>query len=793
MKIVTDQGRAGMAGQKTVHFFLVVCCCIFLLGTGRDATAQGDEAMLWRSIAEGLRQNIALKRQELARMEQVLPVEKAALAEGLSRISSRLDQLLLLRGVAGDTPWAARTLLMQLTELSQAVATARGPLEDMQDTLSRTKQDYATLRRIRAQNASREYADLINEELAGPGRDFKDLKREVDTVKDEVDAALALAGALSKDIETARTDETSRFIEVFTVTYFTSAGTLLRFFSLGGTADDLREWFDAAPRFWGPVISWTPWGDYLLTAVVNGALCLGLLFWGLRGRPERRRELLPGLVWIAAGLGLFIARHLVLFSGSQFTSLLWVLVISCGLVRLTRPGPALPLLFACFVSGSVFNAINLPSSVVSAVWSVAAGLAAWRLSAAGAGRSPDMWVLTAAGVASLLGYGPQAVMAVQAAFMLHLALAVAGALQRGLAALAGGRERSLASLASPLAVTVLAALYLAWVLVFMGGPGLMEYVFAVTVTVGRVTISLDAVAGLCISFFLLRLIQAWFRELVGLVNYRGKPMDAGLAHAVGAAFSYVTWTLFLLFALHLFEVPLGALTWIASGLSVGIGFGLKDIVNNFISGLIIMFGGAVKKGDIIQQGKNLGEVVDLSVRNTIMRTLDNTTVIIPNSSFLRGEIVNLSYQDASMRLTIPVTVAPGTKIKKVRKILLTIAKEHGDVLQKPAPEVMLRVIGRAGLEFDLYVWIENFLKKFQVQSELATAIDQQFQENKILVPFQGVKVKYKPKGTEEMQLEAQREELRLKRVDVFYKTRLLRRVHARRRWPVPPVTMMPEE
>jgi len=89
----------------------------------------------------------------------------------------------------------------------------------------------------------------------------------------------------------------------------------------------------------------------------------------------------------------------------------------------------------------------------------------------------------------------------------------------------------------------------------------------------------------------------------------------------------------------------------------------------------------------------------------------------------------------------------------------------------------LRLLGRAGLEFDLHVWLDNFLNKFQVQSELAIAIDQQFQENKIVMSFQGVKVKYKPKGTEEMQLETSREALRQKRGDILGKVRRLRRVH----------------
>lgn len=775
-------------------FCLLVLCCALLLDARADASGnQPEQSILWSSIAEGLRQNIAIKQQELARMKRSLPEETAALAAGLSRISSRLDQMILLRGVAGETPWASRTLLMQLKELDHAVAGVRQPLEDMQATLARTKQEYATLRQVRAQNASREYADLINEELSGPGKDFKELKREVDAVKDAVDAALEQAANLSADIQAARKDETDRFVAVFTATYFASSGSLLHLAGLSNALDDLQEWSDAAPRFWGPVASWMPWRAYALYAAGFFVVFMGLFSLLSRRRPELRAGARPAVAWVAAGLSLFTSGHLVLLTGNQFTALLWVSVVCCGLVLMIRCGPALPVLFGCFLAGMAADGCNLPASVVSVLWPLAAILGMWRLCRAGFRFSSSLGLLAASGAISLFGYGPQAVLSVQALFMLHLAVGASTCIQRGLAVWAADRKKSLVSLISPLAVTVLAVLYAAWVLIFMGGPGLMEYVFALTVTIGHVTISLDAVAGLLIGFFLLRLVQAWFREVAGLIHFRGRPMDQGMAHTLSAAFSYMTWMLFILFSLRLFAVPLGALTWIASGLSVGIGFGLKDIVNNFISGLIIMFGGAVKKGDIIQQGKNFGEVVDLSVRNTIMRTLDNTTVIIPNSSFLRGEIVNLSYQDTSMRLTIPVTVAPGTKLKKVRKLLLSIAKEHPDVLKKPAPEVLMNSFGRAGLEFDLYVWIDNFLKKFQVQSELATAIDQQFQDNKILVPFQGVKVKYKPKGTEEMQLEAQREELRQKRTATMGRMRLLRRVHARRRWPAPQVPAVPED
>jgi small-conductance mechanosensitive channel len=292
------------------------------------------------------------------------------------------------------------------------------------------------------------------------------------------------------------------------------------------------------------------------------------------------------------------------------------------------------------------------------------------------------------------------------------------------------------------------------------------------------------VAALAVMFFAARLMLAWVPAGLDRATFSGKPLDPALAHTLSTLMSYVTWLTFLLAVLHILGLPLTGLTWIASGLSVGVGFGLKDIINNFVSGLIILFGGSIKKGDVVQTGKTLGEVVAVSVRNTTVRTLDNSMVIIPNSSFLKGEIINWSYQDKRIRLTIPVSVVPGTKIKKVRKILKQTAMDNGLVLGDPEPSVMLRQFGKMGLDFELYVWIADFRDKFRVESELAADIDQQLQENKVTVAFQGAKVKYKPKGSEEAQREAAREELRAKRHAVFSLVRPLRRVHMRAKWGV---------
>jgi small-conductance mechanosensitive channel len=242
----------------------------------------------------------------------------------------------------------------------------------------------------------------------------------------------------------------------------------------------------------------------------------------------------------------------------------------------------------------------------------------------------------------------------------------------------------------------------------------------------------------------------------------GSKFNPALAHTLGTTVSYVFWVLYLLVSLHILGVSLSALTWIASGLSVGIGFGMKDLVNNFVSGLIILFGGSIKKGDVIQHKTMIGEVTDVSVRNTTIRTMDNTMVIIPNSSFLKGDISNFSYGDTTIRVTVPVTVIPGTKRKKVVKHMLKTAKKHERVLKDPAPQVLFKGFGQLGLDYHLYVWVGHFQDMYTVQSDLSDELDAVFKDNKIQVAFRTVKTKYKVKKKQENTgevLRAKRKEL----------------------------------
>lgn len=799
---------------------LFLACLLSLAAFAPRANADAAENETWQAILDGIQSDMVLRQAQLARIREVLPAMRDELNKGLAKADNRLDQILLLRGVAGRTPWAERTILIQYRELIRYIEMKKGPLLEKKELLARTKKEYSTIRSIRKQGGEEKYAAATQESLESTAKAFRDLKRDVSDVKDEVDKALLTADNLIDQTQKAHDADIDRYIDIFTEYYFDATDGVFTLRAWDILTSDMSEWSNNCSRFWLPIVSWVEWGDFFTFLFVY-ALCF-LILGRLSARLLKKRGLidldaykryLTGWRLFSLGLAILLAIKSTIFTNNMFVSLAWVGLMALGLTRLTtaflsaREGidekrlmeSPLFTLWLLFALGATLEALIVPASSLDLFWLVALVLAIWRLSvlrgrqeAGGERASLDwsIWVLTLLAVFTPFGWGSQALILSQAWYMLILTFYLCAALRPLILSLArvgqaegdDGRSRSYVTLAYPFLLAVIYVLYVTWILTFMGGPGFMDYVFKLSFKIGQVSVSLEAVGYVLIAFFLVRLALSWFKSFLEMSSFRGKKLDQALAHTINTVTSYVLWVVFVIVAMGLFGISLSALTWIASGLSVGIGFGMKDIVNNFISGLIIMFGGSIKKGDILQQGKNFGEVIHVSVRNTTMRTMDNTIVIIPNSSFLKGEIVNFSYQDAKMRLAIPISVQPGTKLKKVKKILMEVAKENEDVLQKPKPEVLFAGFSQFGLDFVLYVWIDNYMKKFKIINDMSWEIDQKFQENKIVIAFRTVRAKYKPKGSEAQQLEAQRAALREKRKSVFKKTRHLRRTHARKKW-----------
>ena len=175
---------------------------------------------------------------------------------------------------------------------------------------------------------------------------------------------------------------------------------------------------------------------------------------------------------------------------------------------------------------------------------------------------------------------------------------------------------------------------------------------------------------------------------------------------------------------------------VAGALGIGIGFGLQDVFNNFISGFIILLTRAVKIGDWITLGDNFGKIKSIGMRTSTLRTLDNIDIIIPNSQLISNQLINWSYSDNIVRIHIPVGVSYGSDVDLVKETLLKVADETPFVLNSPAPDARFLEFGDSSLNFELLVWID--VKKIPIplaKSELNFKIWKAFKENNIEIPF----------------------------------------------------------
>jgi small-conductance mechanosensitive channel len=187
--------------------------------------------------------------------------------------------------------------------------------------------------------------------------------------------------------------------------------------------------------------------------------------------------------------------------------------------------------------------------------------------------------------------------------------------------------------------------------------------------------------------------------------------------------------------LQLWGLDLSSLTIFASVLGVGIGLGLQGIAKEFISGLVLIFERPIKVGDFVNVGELMGTVERISVRSTEIRTMDEVSIIIPNSRFLEGEVVNWTHHTPVSRLKVPVGVAYGSNLSVVRSALIDAAKEHTDVLAEPAPRVFFKGFGDNSLDFDLMIWIAEPRKQFLIKSDLYFRIEAILRHRHIEIPF----------------------------------------------------------
>ena len=273
--------------------------------------------------------------------------------------------------------------------------------------------------------------------------------------------------------------------------------------------------------------------------------------------------------------------------------------------------------------------------------------------------------------------------------------------------------------------------------------------------IGGVEISLvQIILGIAVFFGTItgfKMLRARFLENI----LEHLDIDDGIKHSLASGFGFVGFVLAVVLAITIMGGNLSSLALVAGALSVGIGFGLQNIVNNFISGLILLFERPIKVGDWVKIDGEEGKIKQINIRATEIETFNKASVIIPNATLLSSSVTNLTHGNNWMRFNVKVGVAYGSDVEKVKKILLECAASNRKVLKKPEPYVLFQDFGSSSLDFELRGFCSNIWDGWMIPSELRFEINRRFIEDGIEIPFNQVVVHQADDNQEET---AQKEE-----------------------------------
>lgn len=264
---------------------------------------------------------------------------------------------------------------------------------------------------------------------------------------------------------------------------------------------------------------------------------------------------------------------------------------------------------------------------------------------------------------------------------------------------------------------------------------IVHAIFTRDISLGSMTFSLGKIVLFVLIIWLSIIISRVIKVVLRKDVLNKLDLEKGVPRMITSITQFSLITLGLLMAVRSIGMPLDQLTIIFSAFSVGIGFGLQNIFNNLVSGVILLFEREVQIGDIIEVGDLMGTVNSMGIRSSHIRTFEGAEVIVPNGLLISKEVVDWTLSDKSRRIEIISGVAYGSDVHLVKKLLMEVIKKHPDVKPDPEPLVLFNAMGESSLDFRLLFWTDQFEQWLRIRSEIIFAIHDTLYENDISIPF----------------------------------------------------------
>jgi potassium-dependent mechanosensitive channel len=263
--------------------------------------------------------------------------------------------------------------------------------------------------------------------------------------------------------------------------------------------------------------------------------------------------------------------------------------------------------------------------------------------------------------------------------------------------------------------------------------GTIEGALNAKLAIGSFNITPGQILAAVITVWAAFLVSKFLRFLLEEDVYHHLHLARGIPYAISTMLHYIILLLGFFVALGALGIDLTKLTILVGAFTVGIGFGLQNIINNFVSGLILLFERPIKVGDVIEVGGNVGGVRHIGIRASVIRTVDGSEVIVPNGSFISSQVTNSTFSDRQRAVEVSVNVVGGTDPQRVFELLKSTPAAHPGVVKEPSPQVYVTNFSAGAVTFQLRAWTDRHEDWAQLRSDLSVAVSDALARAKIAI------------------------------------------------------------
>ncbi|MDD6088104.1 MAG: mechanosensitive ion channel [Desulfovibrionaceae bacterium] len=727
---------------------------------------------VWNLMLQNKIEELTEVKKKLSAINQIIPQETKKLNAQSEAIETEYRSLMSISRMSQNNPLKLSVIRMRLIRLDDSLHDSIAPLSSIAQSL---KDSAAELMELK--NASSFEAGAHSSELDAFLRDVDSIVRDIKTLSGRIDRILRQAQRQDQHIEKTIGGLYNELPKLWEEYYLDREQDLLGHISLDTIRKNVIATQEAfmlrmtselplTVQGWKAVL-----GRFLILLVPLQILSICSRMWANKQEEPIKSGWLQltinSFIWFSTGIAMHFAAwqpsgasyHVIAVAGTVVLSL-GQMALAWDLYTFERKdlkshSPFLPL-FAPLVGGLLLLLFDLPPLMLSAGWLLILGISITHSVLKRKTRSTPFplvshivachtIILVISGIMTCMGWGRLSILMAMSYVAIAVCIQQAIGLmkvinlfidclpKKGLLTLWFG---FLLAIAMPIILIAATAATALWLLAYPGGEYLLDQVAGLNFNIGESTVDFLQILFIFSAFYITRSVTRVGHSFIAELPNRSLKFDKNLVSPIQTLLSYLIWGLFGLYALNALGVGIENFAMVAGGLSVGIGFGMQNIINNFISGLLVIFGQILREGDVIELGSGkIGTVRRISIRSTMVETADGALTFIPNAEFLSGRLTNWTRNGRSVRRELNVGVAYGSDVALVIDLLINAAKKHQRILMYPEPQVLFKDFGASSLDFSLLFWVKDISIALAITADLRVAIERSFTEHGIEMAF----------------------------------------------------------